>query len=1529
MSSKSVASRYLENLAGSNASPLQPSAKVNTPSPVRKKNTFEPASPTPSKTSTTQTPQRLSPVKRLVLQNERAIPLEESIANLKLDSPSPLKKKSSMSSSTAPPHWTLSNSKSQKSYEYLCRIGEAKEWIEKIIGEEIPSASELAGDALRDGVILAKLTRAFKPEFVKRITPSGAKLQFKHTENINVFFQLLDYVRMPDLFRFELTDLYDKKNIPKVIFCIHALSFMMSQETSCPIIDNLSGKLEFTNEEIKKLDTSLVGVSMPNFDSMNKQLIKGTPSSPQKTILQPLKHEMTPSSPTRNAGLQSPFLDNDIGNAPPPIPKSPLFKRFDSITKKREEKDVLQSPVHLEKQWRATSGEDKAITIDDDEEDYGSTLVRRYSASPTKTKTLSESEYLKTIIQFQSIARGSIFRYGMFVDRIMLKSMSENVIQLQALARRAITLRKHKGSITTINDYEPNVVTLQARIRGKIQRTRITSVTESQPSDKTVELQSLCRGYLVRRQINRIVTQISYNETKMIKLQSQIRRNLVHTRAKNCAAAEEPITKFQSRARCVLLHRKLNRSVREANSSEQATTIIQSVARGNQTRSTVEKKKRVLESEKDVILEMQSIIRAGLSRGKLNKLLDTMDIQEPNINKLVAIVKGKQLRSRVAQMKRDLFKCTQSVIDTQSQVRGVLARYNLEIVLDAVDYHTEEIVEFQSLIRRHLYHKSKKELMKYYEQHLPSIVKIQAFIRGKYLGNAYKSLISMENPPLSVIKKFAYLLNDNDVDFEEEVRLTRLKESINEKTSSNELLEKHISQLDLKIALLQKNKITLDELLLQKNKSIDPHPTQNVSTIDVTSLNRRAKTRMELYEKFFYLLQTQPSYLTRLIHSDYRGVDVSLKIFNNLQSKELPTREEYLFVRLIESTLKDIISKSQSVDELQKHTTLGWQRLLRSFNETQQKPLRDLFGTMVENIIGDTEIDLESDPVIIYKRVHNTPKTLPVEKAIEDAETKAAFISHLQQMREYGSEVFRILSDNLGKIPIHIRSLARAAFRASMKKFPHFTEQEHLSNAGFVLMNGYVNLIFESPEFFHISAINPAPFSSKNRTEIAKVLTQLFIMKPFGSEHVYLQPLNKFINSSVDGVRSLLKSIVDIGEIDTVYNMSVYDDMTAHKRPKLTLRISDMVSINELVKKEIDVIAPLADDTLREVLFEIQSNPASDVSGLSGHYTLSLNPSSYKASTEDTRAKALFMQAKRAILYMVQVQDEYNDLFSLLRSQIDTIHEIKFQQIITTEKKDIQMNRVNEYVNDGRGFLGDLSKISYHTLKQIALERILELETMGQVTRKDSFQILVNEIANDVRTKHDQRLSRKKQLSVAENTLIRLDEKHKFLQDQLNAYNMHIDKSMEELQSKPGKQRRILPFTKQFFYERELKKSGKLPKFGAYKYSSKRLYEKGILVEVRGLDQNLNSSGSSSFFGGFTFPKIDFMFNCDSAGIFTISCKSGTIAMNGSLEQLTIDQLLEYQFENKPQIALFDSMVKFDTNCLINFIFKKFYHYES
>jgi Ras GTPase-activating-like protein IQGAP2/3 len=53
-------------------------------------------------------------------------------------------------------------------YEYLCHVGEAQQWIEGCLGEELEFGVVEMEDGLRNGVVLAKLARAFQGENVVR-----------------------------------------------------------------------------------------------------------------------------------------------------------------------------------------------------------------------------------------------------------------------------------------------------------------------------------------------------------------------------------------------------------------------------------------------------------------------------------------------------------------------------------------------------------------------------------------------------------------------------------------------------------------------------------------------------------------------------------------------------------------------------------------------------------------------------------------------------------------------------------------------------------------------------------------------------------------------------------------------------------------------------------------------------------------------------------------------------------------------------------------------------------------------------------------------------------------------------------------------------------------------------------------------------------------------------------------------------------------------------------------------------------------
>jgi len=115
----------------------------------------------------------------------------------------------------------------------------------------------------------------------------------------------------PQTFTFDPIDLYEKKNIPKVIFCIHVLRYVMlrpligsqlifshllAKQGLAERIGNLVGQFEFTgkydkpkvrllliiaDEQLAATQKGLQGVAMPNFGDARKTLAKEASWEPE------------------------------------------------------------------------------------------------------------------------------------------------------------------------------------------------------------------------------------------------------------------------------------------------------------------------------------------------------------------------------------------------------------------------------------------------------------------------------------------------------------------------------------------------------------------------------------------------------------------------------------------------------------------------------------------------------------------------------------------------------------------------------------------------------------------------------------------------------------------------------------------------------------------------------------------------------------------------------------------------------------------------------------------------------------------------------------------------------------------------------------------------------------------------------------------------------------------------------------------------------------------------------------------------
>lgn len=193
--------------------------------------------------------------------------------------------------------------------------------------------------------------------------------------------------------------------------------------------------------------------------------------------------------------------------------------------------------------------------------------------------------------------------------------------------------------------------------------------------------------------------------------------------------------------------------------------------------------------------------------------------------------------------------------------------------------------------------------------------------------------------------------------------------------------------------------------------------------------------------------------------------------------------------------------------------------------------------------------------------------------------------------------------------------------------------------------------------------------------------------------------------------------------------------------------------------------------------------------------------------------------------------------------------------------------------------------MSYAELKRVALENILLLESHHKITRRNAYQDLLNAIANDIRTKHRRRVQRSREMETVHQTLAHLREKSAYLDAQLQSYNDYIEQAMVTLQTKKGKKKTILPFTRQYFHMRELQRAGRVPKFGSYKYTARGLADKGVLVKLEGWPEK-------------RWDRVNFTISSDEVGSFFVEASNGSMIIPGASQQVLLDDLLQVCFFN-------------------------------
>ena len=1274
-------------------------------------------------------------------------------------------------------NWMEKQRQFLQAYEYLCHIGEAKAWIEDILQREIPPIVQLE-EALRNGVTLAEIVEALYPERRIRIF-RNPKLQFRHSDNIAVFFRFLEEIALPELFRFELIDLYEKKNIPKVIYCIHAVSWLLFRKGIVDFrIGNLIGQLRFEDHDLEAMQKTLdkANVSMPSFGNMGADF-----------------------------GVPEP--------EPEPEPVETEEERRD-----RELGENEMTIIDLQAQIRGAAVRMRlGDSMQDlwDSEQFLIDLQSRIRGDFSRQIAEYRLNMRRFAVNLQSGIRGFLVRERQASKETFWKNNEGDVLKLQNLIRAKKARDEVRMMRSQLGREEFAVRELQANVRGFLSRRRLAAQEkETQTVAGPVrDLQAAVRGMLLRKNLSDDYNDLWREEASINAIQAFARALLIRnqfSQQREALQASTPIWRaLQAVSRGKLLRNDIDSTKQELKRHSQPIATLQAFARAAAVRRNVANTLSALDHEEPSVLEVQKFIRGMLLRRKNAADSKALNTQSAKVTLLQALARGAIQRQKTEVLLDELRLAEEEIVQLQAFSRAVLLRNDIENVLGELDSEEESIIAIQAAAKACLVRAQFAEKQRFFKENMEKVVKIQSFIRGRLQGEAYKSLTTGKNPPVNTVKNFVHLLNDSDFDFNEEIEFERLRKTVVQQVRQNEMAEQYIDQLDIKIALLVKNKITLDEVV-KHQKNFGGHSGNllvnttiaSQNQFDLKALNKNSRKKLESYQQLFFTLQTQPQYLARLFkrireqgtaEKDCKRIEAwMMSLFGYAQKR----REEYYLLKLIARAAREEVDGVHTIQEYLRGNFF-WSKLVANYTRSprDRKFLRELLGPLIHvNIIEDPALDLESDPMQIYRSAINNeelrtgrpsqrPLDIPREMAIKDTETRDMFIDHLQDLREICNQFLLALETLLHKMPYGIRFICQQTFQALCQHFPRESQKHLLHIVGHWIWKFYLQPALIAPETMGVVERQLTPLQKRNLGEVSKVLGQIATGKLFGGENIYLQPLNAWVGEAVERITAIFSNIISVPDAESTFDIDEFNDLYARTKPTLYIKMADIFSIHNLIAGDLPYICPNRDDMLREIIQELGSakNNETEMLGVtSTDIQMTLNPKLHDSEDPEAEVKALFMETKRCVLYIIRVQSGPN-LMDILVRPIAREDDRKWHDLV---REEFSAGSKTRGAYSDANMMVDIKSMSYLELKRTALENIMRLEQLGRISRQNFYQDILNAIAVDIRTKSRRRVQRQRELEGVRLTLGNLHEKAEWLESQRKSYDNYIEQAMMTLQKK-------------------------------------------------------------------------------------------------------------------------------------------------
>mmetsp|Transcript_13481 Transcript_13481/g.18624 ORF Transcript_13481/g.18624 Transcript_13481/m.18624 type:complete len:1451 (-) Transcript_13481:48-4400(-) len=709
--------------------------------------------------------------------------------------------------------------------------------------------------------------------------------------------------------------------------------------------------------------------------------------------------------------------------------------------------------------------------------------------------------------------------------------------------------------------------------------------------------------------------------------------------------------------------------------------------------------------------------------------------------------------------------------------------------------------------------------------------------------------------------------------------IAELKRQMLVEVRKNYQLERELATIEKKIALLIKNRIDVQEVLQAskrlaklfkwKSKKDNANAAQS-GVIDFI------KKKANKYQELFYMLQTEPKYLARLVTliSPAQMEEFLDTIVLTLFGDTYSPREEYLLLRILqEATYNEIVTFKDITGFLEANTVIAKMIVTYSRREQGHLYLVKTLAPLLQRFVHTKELDFELSPMRVWNTSISEEEIASGEKSKrERVSSDEEAMKHPEVVQTLNERVDRLLEitqwflDEIFRtvehIPYGLRWISKQIPEISKKKFPNSSLEDIQKIVGYFIYYRFLNPAIVSPDLYDIIRLNLSTNQRRNLVQVSKALQCLFNFANFGDSKInkHIEKINQFIQHNKEKVSTYLSKIVEVPEPADHLMVDNYIELTQGHKPMIVVTFDEVYSTHEALVKNLDQVAKDSKDILRTILNDIGPLPEYDMTEEDSDREIQLtltNPiSEQKAQSELSEEKqSVLAQTRRMTIELMRIMDVDNTSPNLLE------------------------------------FLNNAKRISKkNDVVKTLLDNILaNIDQIEKTEKKDKAAVaadIMQEVESYVENEATQRIARKNLISRLKLGLENLLRNQKYMNEQMEQFNIYLNTARAQQSAKKSK--------------KDKKKK--------FKFTYKKLEKQGIII--RSIVPQ-KSQKTCTFSISAT----------DNPNEFTVRAKIAGITADTI--SLLLDDLLEKQSQGIVHLDL-DS-VTLDVNLTIHMLNKLFY----